>query len=416
MADCLEHIDRSLCKKKHMQIAMISYWSCPLARLGVASAGGLNVYVMNLAQTLGELGHEVDVYTRQHPASDDIVYDLHPNVAVLHIRQCDDDLYDDVYCFADAVVALGQQHGRQYEVIHAHYFYSGLVGLALRERFNAPLVETFHTLGIMKKYVVGTEDQRRIGAETRIIAQVDAIVASTELEKMDLIRWHDVPEAKIHTVHPGVDHHIFQPYGRQKSRELLGIEPDDRIIVFVGRIDPIKGIDILVDAFARLDRCDSSTKLLLIGGDPDNKAFWQTPEGAQLQRQIREHQLEGRVLPVGSQPQEQIARYFSAADLVVMPSAYETFGFVALEAMACAACVVASRVGGLQYLIEDGVDGRLVEQGNVEELAAVMDELLADQPQRERLGREAFAASYRYCWSIQAEKMISVYTHAAQVA
>jgi D-inositol-3-phosphate glycosyltransferase len=397
-----------------MHIAMISYWSCPLARLGVASAGGLNVYVLNLAQALGELGHEVDVYTRQHPASDDVAYDLHPNVAVTHIRQCDDNLYQDVLCFADTVAAHGMERGRQYDVIHAHYYYSGLVGLALRERFDAPLVMTFHTLGIMKKTVVGVEDQRRIDAETRIIDQADAIVASTELEKADLMAWHDVPDDKVYTVHPGVDHHIFQPYGRQASRELLGIDPDDRIVVFVGRIDPIKGIDILLAAFAKL-HADQRTKLLLIGGAPDDEAFWNTLEGATLRQQIEQYDLEGRVILVGSQPQERIARYHAASDLVVMPSAYETFGFVALEAMACGACVVASRVGGLQYLIEDGVDGRLFEQGNVDALAAVMDELLADPAQRERLGREALAASFQYCWSIQAEKMLAVYADAAPV-
>ncbi len=395
---------------------MISYWSCPLARLGVASAGGLNVYVLNLAQALGELGHEVDVYTREHPSSDDVATNLHPNIAVRHIRQCDDDLYEDVRCFADGVVALGQQHGRQYDVIHAHYYYSGLVGMALQERLNAPLVMTFHTLGIMKKVVVGTEDHRRIDAETRIIEEADAIVASTELEKVDLMSWHDVAEGKVQIVHPGVDHHIFQPYGRAKSREQLGIDPDDRIIVFVGRIDRIKGIDILVDAFAKLSTGDQTTKLLLIGGEPENEAFWRTPEAAALRQQIATHRLEGRVITLGSQTQERIARYHAAADLVVMPSAYETFGFVALEAMACGACVIASRVGGLQYLIDDGVDGRLFEQGNVEELTTIMDELLADQPQRERLGREAFAASYRYCWSIQAEKMLMVYANAAHVA
>ncbi len=396
-----------------MNIAMISYWSCPLTKLGVATAGGMNVYVLNLAQALGELGHTVDIYTRVHLEGDDLQPTLHPNVSVVHLRSEHHDLYQDIEDFSDQMEEQVRRRQVHYDSVHAHYFYSGLVGLKMRERMEAPLFATFHTLGIMKKYYVGTVDHRRIKSESDIINGVDGIIASTELEKTDLIAWHHVPEGKIYTIHPGVDHHLFRPYDRHTARSILGLTEEKNIILFVGRIDPVKGIHLLIDAFAQLQAAASpelqATKLLLIGGDPANQEFWSAGEARQLRQQIHAAQLEDRVIFVGSQPHAQLAYYYAAADLVVMPSAYETFGFVALEAMACGACVLASRVGGLQYLIQDRINGRLFEPRNVDELASIMGELLVDGDQKDRLGQNAAASSYRFCWRKQAEKMLTVY-------
>ncbi len=280
---------------------------------------------------------------------------------------------------------------------------------------------TFHTLGTMKKQYVGIEDRRRIEAESAIIEQVDGIIASTELEAADIMAWHQVPAEKLYTAHPGVDHHIFRPSDRSAAREMLGLPNNEKIILFAGRIDPIKGINLLIDALAELVRTGvsdpKSLRLLVIGGDPDDEDFGTSGESSNLLQQIGERQLEERVTFVGSQPHSRLAYYYAAADLVAMPSAYETFGFVALEAMACGACVIASRVGGLQYLIQDGFNGRLFESQNVEELSAIMAELLVDDAQRERLGRNAAESSYTYCWSTQAEKVVDVYrSMAAHVA
>ncbi len=403
-----------------MKIAMISYWSCPLAPLGIGTAGGMNVYVLSLAQALGELGHTVDIYTVTHPGADNADAALHRNVSVIHLEKCVDDLYRDIGHFVEQMEAMARRRGAEYDVVHAHYYYSGLAGLQIRERMDLPLLMTFHTLGTMKKHYLGIEDRRRIRSESEIVERADGIIASTELEAADVMEWHQVPPEKIHTVHPGVDHHLFRPHDRVSARERVGLPQDSNIILFVGRIDPIKGIHLLIDAFAQLVATDApdlcSSRLLVIGGDPENESFWTTGEGSKLRQQIHDQQLEHRVSFVGSQPHAELAYYYAAADLVAMPSAYETFGFVALEAMASGACVVASRVGGLQYLIQDRENGRLVEPGNVEDLAAIIGELLVDREQRERLGRNAAASSYRYCWSRQAEHVLDVYRSFAYCA
>jgi D-inositol-3-phosphate glycosyltransferase len=377
----------------------------------------MNVYVLNLAQALGELGHTVDIYTSTHQEDDSIESALHPNVAVIHLDRQSTDLYDDIFQFVDQIASLARARIAPYDVIHAHYYYSGLAGLALRGRLGLPLLMTFHTLGTMKKQYLGIADGPRIRAESEIIEQADGIIASTDLEASDVMQWHQVPAEKLHTAHPGVDHHIFRPNDRESAREMLGLPQDEKIILFAGRIDPIKGIDLLIDAFAQMVATGTpqarSSRLLVIGGDPEDKDFWTTGESSKLVQQIDEHQLTDRVSFVRSQPHSLLAHYYAAADLVAMPSAYETFGFVALEAMACSACVVASRVGGLQYLIQDGENGRLFEPQNVEELCAIMQELLSDPEQRERLGRRAAESSYQYCWSTQAEKVLAVYRSVA---
>lgn len=407
-------------KKCAMRIAMISYWSCPLTPLGIGTAGGMNVYVLGLAQALGELGHTVDIYTSAHHEADSVDSAPHPNVSVIHLHRSAADPYADIDYFCEQVAEMAGRRGVPYDALHAHYYFSGLVGLRLRERMHLPLFVTFHTLGTMKQRYLGIEDRRRIRAESAIVARADGIIASTELEAADVMEWHQVPAYMIHTAHPGVDHHLFRPQDRASARKRVGLPEEAKIILFVGRIDPIKGIHLLIDACARLVARDTpepcSGQLLVIGGDPENESFWATGEGRRLRRQIHDQQLEQRVAFIGSRPHAELAAYYAAADLVAMPSAYETFGFVALEAMACGACVVASRVGGLQYLIQDRQNGRLVEPNNVEELAAIMGELLRDREERERLGRNAAASSYRFCWSRQAEQVLAVYRSAARHA
>src|SRR5918997_1132789 len=182
-----------------MQIAMISYWSCPLTTLGIGTAGGMNVYVLNLAQALGELGHTVDIYTGAHNAEERSDVALHPNVSVVHLRGHGADPYRDIDRFAEQMETTARARGREYDVVHAHYYYSGLVGVLMRERMGVPLLVTFHTLGTMKQQYAGIEDRRRIQAESTIVEHADGIIASTEMEAADIISWHQVPDEKIHT-------------------------------------------------------------------------------------------------------------------------------------------------------------------------------------------------------------------------
>lgn len=396
-----------------MNIIMISYWSCPLARLGVLAAGGMNVYVLNLVNTLGKLGHRIDIYTRVHKEEDEKVLVLHENVRIIHLKTSKADLYRDVKYYSERLLDYIKGNQLSYNVLHSHYFYSGLIGVQLSSGLSLPHLHTFHTLGLVKRLYGGINDPKRIRAERLIIDKISAIIASTELEKDDLIKRYKVNSKKIFVVSPGVNHFLFKNLDRQFSRVKLNLPQDKKIILFVGRIDPIKGISFLIEAIGKLTQkypsFENIYRVLLIGGDLQSRYFWQNQEVKKIQYLIAEKNLECCVKFIGSRPHTLLPYYYCAADIVVMPSVYESFGLVVLEAMACGSCILASRVGGLKYLIKDKLNGRLFDSGNIEQLGRIIWELLNDKQQRIKLGQRALNASQEFCWDKQAKKILDVY-------
>ena len=385
-----------------MRIAMISYWACPLTRLGVLRGGGMSVYILQFANFLGNLGISVDIYTRTHKDCDENVLEIQKNVRVIHIP-------------SQNLETFITSHQLQYDVLHAHYYYSGIVGLFLQKKLHIPLVQTFHTLGVMKQSYGGEIDVKRIKAEKEIIQKVDGIIASTVLEKDELIRKYKADGKKIFVIHPGVNHRIFKQHKKVFSRGKLGLPQNKKIILFVGRIDPIKGIRLLIEAVARLSHLHPSFekkfRVLLIGGDVKSSDFWHHPEVQKIKSLIIQKQLECCIKFMGSQPHQMLPFYYAASDVVVMPSVYESFGLVVLEALACGATVLASAVGGLTYLIQDKINGRLFESNNVNNLSDVLWELLNDEEERKELSKGALLSSQKYCWEKQAQELVKVYKH-----
>lgn len=396
-----------------MNIAFISYWSCPLTRLGVLSAGGMNVYVLNLANNLGMLGHKVDIYTRAHKEFDEKIIKTHLNVRIIHFTSKHKNLYDDATFFARRIIDFTVKNSLSYNILHSHYFYSGLVGLTLSRKLSLPIFITFHALGITKAFYAGIRDEKRITTERKIVGAVDGIISSIQLERTELIRSYKADGQKIYIVPPGVNHKIFKRIDKKNARMKIGINGDEKIILFVGRIDPIKGITLLIDAVYKLAEVHknfrNNFKILLIGGDIENREFFRHPEVIKIQALLERLDLACCVKFIGSKPHNVLPYYYSAADLVVMPSKYESFGLVVLEAMACSAAVVASRVGGLSYLISDRVNGRLFRSGDVPGLREIIWELLTDGRQRKQLGEQAVITSKNYCWDIQAKEIVSIY-------
>lgn len=396
-----------------MNIAFISYRSCPFTRLGVLTSGGMNVYVLNLANNLGILGHNVDIYSPSHSQNDEKILQIHKNVRIIHLSGKIKDHYQNVEPFADRILEFMDRNSLRYDVLHGHYFYSSLVGKKLKNKLNIPLFTTFHALAVMKELYAGIRDGKRIGKEKEIVKFTDGIISSVELEMKELIDKYQADKKKIFILPPGVNHHIFKKIDKYRARKRVGIKGKEKIILFVGRIDPIKGISLLIDAVFQLSKLHpnfiNNFKVLLIGGDIESRNFWRHPEVIKIKSLIEKLDLACCVKFIGSKPHHLLPFYYNGSDVVIMPSKYESFGLVILEAMASGAAVIASKVGGLSYLIKDKISGRFFKSGNVKELGEIIWELLASDKQRERLGRNAIIESKKYCWDIQAKKMVEIY-------
>ncbi len=399
------------------RLMLISFHTCPLSPPGVLDAGGLNVYVLQLARELGRLGWTVDIYTRCHRARERKIVSLNSRVRVIHLKVGALNLsknrltnYTDE--FAREILQMINSEGLTYDYLYAHYYLSGLTAEVLSAKLGIPFVITFHTLGILKKIYAGEVNQERVSAEKKLGQAARLIIVSTELEKRALQKYYGVSAAKIAVVVQGVESKIFHPRPRLKSREKLGLPEARGIILFVGRIDPIKGISNLIRAVSTLSKnypeFEHNFLVLLVGGNTRSRKFWQSPEVQRIKRLIEKDNLSCCVKFLGAKPHNQLADYYAAADVVVLPSFYESFGLVVLEALASGAAVLASKVGGLRFLVEDNKTGLLFASRNQRQLADKLWCLLKDQNLREKLGARAAREVKKYQWSVQAEQIANL--------
>ena len=408
------------------RVAMISVHTSPLATLGAGDGGGLNVYVRELSRQLGRRGVAVDIFTRRtDPDLPDVVA-LGEGVRVIQISAGPPApvdkgaLFEVLGLFASEMALFGLRDGVSYDVIHSHYWLSGWVARLLRRYWDAPTVQVFHTLGRLKQGAAeavgaadGRESERRIEIERRILEEADAIVAANARERAEIGWWYGVRTLKIRTIAPGIDLDLFRPQSRSAARASSGL-PAAPTVLFVGRIDPVKGIDFLIDGFAALrERWQGEVQpvLAIVGGEVRHG-----PEGIELDADLAQLRdlaaargvAEG-VIFRGAQPHECLPAYYAAADVVVVPSRYESFGLVAVEALACGTPVVASRVGGLAYTVEDGLNGFLVPYGQASQLAAALDRVLGDTSLRDRLGAGALETARRFSWAGVTDEILALY-------
>jgi len=386
----------------NMRIAMLSVHTCPLAALGGKETGGMNVYVRDLSRELGRRGVCVDVFTRCQDRAVSKVVALGEGARVIHLDAgpCGPVPREEVFhylpAFVAGVEAFARSEGVNYDVIHSHYWLSGWVGLRLRERWGIPVIQMFHTLARIKNRALEgeREPELRVRAETRLLAEADVIVAPTPVERAELVWEFGTDPRRIAVIPCGVDLELFRAIPRPTALAEIGLGPGP-LLLSVGRLTPIKGIETLLRAFARLkDR--PSPRLLIVGGGIDDPT---NGEPARLRRLASELRADGRVEFLGALPQERLPFYYSAAEAVIMPSYYESFGMVALEAMACGSPVIASRVGGLAITVQDSVTGFLVPEGDPDALAARIRALLVNPGLRERLGVAAKARAAGFRWS-----------------
>jgi len=406
---------------------MLSVHTCPLAMLGGKKTGGMNVYVRDLSRELGRHGLQVDVFTRsQDDCQPRVKHDLGENARVIHIPAGPEqpipvhEIGNYLDEFVEGVLGFAGADGLQYDLLHSHYWLSGIVAERLREawRSTIPIVHMFHTLGHMKNRIALDDEQRaapeRLEGEARILDFADRIVVSTPAEEAQLKWLYGADASKFVTLPPGVDLERFHPIPKALAKERLGIPLNDRNIIFAGRIEPLKGIDTLLQAMAliqeRRPAAVENVCVAIIGGDP-----WSDDpddEMARLQALRQELDIHDLVTFLGSRDQDVLPEYYAAAEMVVMPSHYESFGLVALEAMAMGTPVIASEVGGLAFLVRDGETGFHVPSRDPEALAERIYRLLVDDDCRRGMGRNAQAYARQYAWPIIVERMLRLYENA----
>jgi len=405
------------------RVAMLSVHTCPLATLGGKETGGMNVYVRDLSRELSRRGIDVDIYTRSQNPEIPRITRLAERARVIHLKAGPEkpynknDVYNHLAEFVAGVQAQTAADGLDYDIIYSHYWLSGLVARALREAWHIPFVQMFHTLAEMKNRVALTpaeqEPALRHQNEQAIMGFADRLVAATINEQNEMVDFFGVPPENISVAPPGVDLARFSPLDQGRARAYLGMPPEHRMILFVGRIQPLKGIDTLVKALALVKaQHPTLTKdvcLCLIGGDPHPDSELEQAELERLRQLEAELDLGDLITLLGAKEQDTLVYYYAAAEMVVMPSHYESFGMVALEAMACGTPVIASDVGGLSFNIEDGFNGYLVPGRNPQALADKIALLLRNKVLRDQLAEQAGEWVQRYSWANIADELLDIF-------
>lgn len=413
-----------------LNVAMISYHTCPLAILGGKDTGGMNVYVRELTHSLGRRGIHVDVFTRsQDEHVPQILHDLGYGNRVVHIPAGPEhpmpkkELASYLPQFVEGIQNFAREKGIHYDLIHSHYWMSGIAAQALKEAWGVPVVHMFHTLGLMKNRVAQSEAEMegeyRIQGEYQVLKTADCVIAATLAEQSQLQFLYHADQERIAIIPPGVDVSHFYPIAADEAKCVIGVPEDDHMMLFVGRIEPLKGVDTLIRAIAHMRITGVTDQyphyLAIIGGDPNADAQVMNSEMARLQNLSRELGLQDLVVFLGKRAQSSLPYYYSAADVLIMPSHYESFGMVALEAMACGTPVVASQVGGLAFLIQDGVTGYVIPGGDHLALSQRLTQLISQPELRERLGQQAATYARQYSWERISNRMMDLYAGVLKV-
>ena len=390
-------------------LAVLSLHTSPLVQPGVGDSGGMNVYVRELVSSLAQAGVRSTVYTRRWADDGPDVVEVEPGFRVVHVAagppQLPKERLPEIVDEFTRGVLDDLQRCDDVDAIHANYWLSGIAGHALKHELDIPLVSTFHTLARVKAETGDPEPQRRIDAELAVMRCSDAITASCAAEAQQLQRLYGVPRERIQLVPPGVIHAFFSPGDRRGAQRALGMRADGRpVLLFVGRIQPLKGVDVAIGALAGLERCDA--ELLIVGGPsgPDGDV-----EAAKARALAEELGVDGRIHWIEPQPHHRLATYYRAADVCVVPSRSESFGLVALEAAACGIPVVAAAVGGLRTLVDHGRTGHLVERRDPDAFADRIAEVLRDEAAAARMGAEAAAHARNFTWSTTAARLRRLY-------
>jgi len=409
------------------RVAMLSVHTSPLDQPGTGDAGGMNVYVVELARRLAQRDVEVEIFTRATSSAQQSTVEVAPGVLVKHVvagpyevlgRR---DLPGELCAFTIAVIRAELSHSLgRYDLVHSHYWLSGEVGRRTTERWRVPLVHSMHTLAKVKNLALADDDVpeplERILGEEQVVGVADRLVANTATEADQLVDLYDADPARIAIVNPGVDLDMFSPGDPVAARARLGLRRNAVVLLFAGRIQPLKAPDLLVRAAAELVGADPSLRerlVVAVVGGPSGSGLEQPESLLRLARALDVDDLVRFEPPV---TQARLTDWYRAADLTAVPSYSESFGLVALESQACGTPVVAASVGGLPTAVADGLSGVLVNGHDTATWARSIGELIADPARRLRLSRGALAHARTFGWDATADQMIDVYASAREMA
>jgi D-inositol-3-phosphate glycosyltransferase len=406
------------------RIATLSVHTSPLDQPGGGDAGGMNVWVCEVAKRMADLGVEVEIFTRATSSELPPIVELAPGVLVRHVTAGPyegldkNDLPGQLCAFANGVLRVEALHEPGYfDLVHSHYWLSGQVGWLAKERWGVPLVHSMHTMAKVKNAALAegdvAEPTARVIGEAQVVEAADRLLASTSEEAAELIELYDADPARVVTVAPGVDLEVFRPGDALAARSRLGLPADAVVLLFAGRIQALKAPDVVLRAAARMVTADPALRkrlVVVVVGAPSGTG---TAEPEHLQKLAGALGIADLVRFERPVPQAVLADYYRAADLTMIPSHTESFGLVAVESQACATPVVAARVGGLRTAVADGVSGVLVDGHDPQQYADAVRRLLADDALRRRLGRGGVAQASRFGWAATAAQVLEVYREAA---
>jgi D-inositol-3-phosphate glycosyltransferase len=389
------------------RVAMLSVHSSPLATLGGQVTGGMNVYVRELSRQLSQHGIAVDVYTRRQDVDLPEVLEFDQRARVIHLNAGPPmpypkhDVYGHMPEFVSHMQSFIAREGLQYDCLHSHYWVSGWVALRLRQSLHLPVVHMSHTLGYPKNSAVQQAWERepptRLQVEYEVLKHSDLLVAESQASKDHMVQDYGVDPGRIEIIPCGVDTSIFHPHDRRQARRRLGLSGGP-ILLFIGRLQPLKGIDTLLRSTHVVRRRHDNLKVLIVGGGVDSDDPHERQERERLHTLVQDLDLADHVQFIDAQSQEQLAYYYAAADVLVMPSHYESFGMVVLEAMACGTPVVASHVGGLASTVLPGQTGFLAPVGDVQAFARSVEQLIGDPQLWQSMSTAAHLRAQAYTW------------------
>ncbi|WP_308123642.1 D-inositol-3-phosphate glycosyltransferase [Modestobacter marinus] len=402
------------------RVATLSVHTSPLEQPGAGDAGGLNVYVVEVSRRLAERGIAVDVFTRATSSEQPPVVEMSPGVTVRHVSAGPfeglgkNELPAQMCAFTAAVLREEAQHEPgHFDIVHSHYWLSGQVGYLARDRWGVPLVHSAHTLAKVKNAALAEGDEpeprARVIGEEQVVAEADRLVANTAEEARQLVDFYGADPRRTLVIPPGVDLRTFRPGDQQRARERIGVAADAVVLLFVGRIQPLKAPDMLLHAAARMLADDPALRprlQVLVVGAPSGSGL---AEPQRLQELAAHLGVTDVVRFLPPQPPAQLADHYRAADVAVVPSHNESFGLVALEAQACGTPVVAAEVGGLHTAVADGVSGLLVARRDPAEYAAAITRVLE---RRELLGHGARRHAAAFSWDRTADSLVDAYAAA----
>ena len=390
------------------RVALLTYHASPLAAPGRGKAGGMNVHVRELARAMAARGVTVDIFTRQHDDRESDAPAIADNVNVVHLPAGPPEAplaqqFEHLDEFVAGVLEHQRSEGAEYRAVHSHYWMSAWAGRRIAAAIGVPHAVTFHTLSRIKMQSRSGEWEPPVRQESegQIITDADCIVAFSAHERDAMVRLYDADPSRIRLVPCGVDLARFRPLGRAEARNELGLN-GHKVLLYVGRIEALKGVDLLIHTATHLPT--DNVQVLVVGADADGSG-----EIVRLKQMAADLNVSEAFEFVGRVPQEQLAWYYSAADVCVVPSFYESFGLAALESMACGTPVVASRVGGLSTVVQHGRTGYLKSWRCPEAFATSLEMILVNDSLRDSMGRAARRRAEALSWEEVAGRLLDIY-------